>query len=205
MGWFEEAKAWKESDPSVTYRQIAQKFGVARQTVKNRFCAERKKGRVAEFPTAEELIRREKEKLQRRHEQQVLKRLLKDRSRTELICDTVRAAVASLPRIPLPEFRRVETDFDDEHVGLIISDCQVGQVVDPEETGGLGEYNIEVFKRRAKHLTKSVRKITSIHKRAYNLPVLHVFMLRHSGKRDHLRSEGLHRRGRCEPAVHCRR
>jgi hypothetical protein len=43
MGWFQEAKAWKESDPSVTYRQIAEKFGIARQTVKNRFCREKKR------------------------------------------------------------------------------------------------------------------------------------------------------------------
>ena len=165
----------------LSYAQIQERTGLSHSQLQNQLYKHRRKRREQEaqqkFPSAEELVRQEKAKLQRQHEQRVLKKLVKEQGRTELMCDAMREAMASLPPAHLPEFTPIETTFDDEHVGLIISDCQVGQVVDPEETGGLGEYNIQVFKRRAKYLTKSVRKITSIHKRAYNLPVLHVFVL----------------------------
>ena len=174
MGWFQEAKAWKESDPSVTYRQISQKFGIAKQTVKNRFCAERKRNQGTKFPSADELIEQEKAKLQRQHEQRVLQQLVKERGRTELMCDAVREAIAVLPPFPIPEFKPIDSEYDDEDAVLLISDCQIGQVVDPEETGGLGEYNLEVFKQRRRALTKSVRKIVKIHSNAYNVRRLFV-------------------------------
>jgi hypothetical protein len=41
--WFEKAKQLKIQDPNLTYSEIGKQLGIAEQTIKNRFCEERKK------------------------------------------------------------------------------------------------------------------------------------------------------------------
>jgi len=62
-------------------------------------------------------------------------------------------------------------------VGLIMSDAHVGHHHTFEETGGISEYNTDVFKKRINNLMYAVKDIKELHSRLYNLPTLHIFAL----------------------------
>ena len=81
--------------------------------------------------------------------------------------------VSKLPPIKVPKAR----EGTPEHMCLLLSDLHVGQEFSQEETGGFGEYNIEVFKERANSLRRGVIEIASLHSQLYELPELHIFAL----------------------------
>jgi hypothetical protein len=60
---------------------------------------------------------------------------------------------------------------------LILSDLHVGQHYTLEETGGISEYNIDVFKKRAENLKKATKDIVELHSKLYNMPNLHIFCI----------------------------
>jgi len=91
--------------------------------------------------------------------------------------EAIRDAVQAMPPLELPPVHTIHSRYPDEEACLIISDSHVGERVTLEETGGLGEYNLEIFRRRARNLTRSVREIRSIEGMARNIRRLHVWFL----------------------------
>jgi hypothetical protein len=70
-------------------------------------------------------------------------------------------AVRTLPSLQVKRTRRpvLDAQLDPEDLILHISDAQVGSVVSPAATGGLGGYNFEIFQRRAERYRTAVQKI----------------------------------------------
>lgn len=64
-----------------------------------------------------------------------------------------------------------------EHMVLLLSDLHVGQEFDLQETGGINQYNLKVFNKRAATLKKSLVEIYDIHSESYRIPELHIFGL----------------------------
>ena len=108
----------------------------------------------------------------------LLRELMRERTRTEMILETLRQTVLAMPAMdaPMPLSLATATGDAEEAVALV-SDVQIGQVVDPVLTGGLGGYSLDVFRARADRWTAAVAKITDLHRRAYPIPVLHLWML----------------------------
>jgi hypothetical protein len=158
-------------------REVAKATGVPRSTIGARIRKWKEEGFWTELPTVDELVDEEKRELVYKHQQNMIKNLTREKARTEVLADIVRQSVAALPPIDIEMPKPVKGPFDPEEAVLLISDCQVGQELRLEETGGLGEYNLEIFKERAHNLLESVRKITSIHKKAYDIPVLNIWLL----------------------------
>lgn len=65
----------------------------------------------------------------------------------------------------------------DEHLVLLLSDMHVGQEFYLEETGGINEYNLDIFHKRAENLQKALIEILEIHSEAYKIPELHILAL----------------------------
>ncbi|MDD4980272.1 MAG: metallophosphoesterase [Candidatus Omnitrophica bacterium] len=61
------------------------------------------------------------------------------------------------PKIKIP------SSLDEEEWGLLWSDSQIGELVNQKETGGLGNYNYEVFLRRLSFLKEGLIKIKHYH------------------------------------------
>ncbi len=108
-------------------------------------------------------------------------RLIKrDQARTDLIVEALQSAVYRLPA-PKP----VDISYDPpqqkkytaEHVGLVLSDLHIGAAYSLEETGGLSEFNLDIFYKRLSNLKKSVSRIIERHRLMYDLPELHIFCL----------------------------
>lgn len=104
----------------------------------------------------------------------------RDSTRTEIIIENIKSAIYRLPK-PKPTSLMYTANHDvhynPEHVGVIVSDVHVGAKYTLEETGGLSEYNLDIFKRRLNRLKTSVLEITERHRLMYEIPHLHVFCL----------------------------
>jgi hypothetical protein len=64
-----------------------------------------------------------------------------------------------------------------EHMVLLLSDLHVGQSFTNQETGDLGEYNYDVFMKRAENLRRGVLEILELHASLREIPTLHILGL----------------------------
>ena len=184
----------------MTYQQIADEMGIAWTTVKNHIYNARAAAKEADPESdVDEIVAAEKARQQRQHEERIVRKLLKDKARTDILCDILRDAVAAYKPLELPDEGYESGPGMPEQAVLLISDCQIGQETRAEETGGLGEYNLDVFRTRARALTDSVREITRIHRRAYPVDKLSVFFLGDivegetifAGQKDHIDADAV--------------
>lgn len=110
----------------------------------------------------------------------IQKSLDKYRLRADIIADKLYQAARNLPLAPPPvyvqDLNRKENRTA-EHMGLIFSDLHIGHEHTAEETGGLSEYNIEVFCKRLENLKKAITDIKELHSNLYKIPKLHIFSL----------------------------
>ncbi len=101
-------------------------------------------------------------------------------ARTEIIIDSMKSAYYRLPK-PKPSeisYRpHQEARYRQEHAGIILSDSHVGESFTLEETGGLSEFNHEIFKKRAELFRTRMLEIIERHRHMYDIPELHVFSL----------------------------
>jgi hypothetical protein len=116
---------------------------------------------------------------EQKHMKSVEDRLSMYRMRYDIIADRMEKAIDKLPEIKRcnwnPPKRKVHRG--EEHVGLILSDLHIGHSHSMEETGGLSEYNLDIFIKRLHSLQKSVSDIYELHSYLYELPTLHIFCL----------------------------
>lgn len=108
------------------------------------------------------------------------KLLKKDFTRTQIVIDNLKSSIYRLPKPKSSELLYKPTKdskYRSEHVGIILSDVHVGECHSYEETGGLSEYNVDVFKQRAESFKDKVLDITDRHRHMYDLPELHIFSL----------------------------
>lgn len=154
------------------YRQIlnhiSEQYGVGATTLRRVLQEIRaKKGGLSDADIAERRIR------QSQRQQSVRRDTF-----WSMIGDTFTAAVQAIPapKEPPPSIKH-KSAREPEEVGLMISDCQIGQLVDVGETGGLGNYNYAEFKARATFMLKSFSKIIDIQTATTPAPALNVFFL----------------------------
>ena len=116
-------------------------------------------------------------------EAKTAKQLWKERAWTALIMDMCLDAIQACPEPTCEKARvsgRKSSKVPSKHkeiANLMISDVEIGQIVDPTETGNYGKYNYEVFKERAKNLKHGVEQILGLHQSLYPVPELNVFFL----------------------------
>jgi hypothetical protein len=104
----------------------------------------------------------------------------REQARTEIMIDSMKTAIYRLPKPKLSDITwcpKPDRPFSDEHVGVILSDLHIGESFTLQETGGLGEYNHQIFLRRLASLKDTVLDIAAKHRVLYNLPVLHIMCL----------------------------
>jgi hypothetical protein len=99
--------------------------------------------------------------------------------RNELIVDLLEKSIEALPKIKKSTWqpsKKVKPD-QSEDVGVILSDLHVGHCHTLEDTGGLTEYNYDIFLKRMENLKKALAGIIELHSTLYKLPVLRIFSL----------------------------
>jgi hypothetical protein len=102
------------------------------------------------------------------------------RMRSDVIADKLSQSVTVLPPAPLKTWEpknRVKTSHAPEDMGLLLSDLHIGHEHTSEETGGLSEYSVDIFKQRLYNLQYAVADIYELHSTLYDIPALHIFSL----------------------------
>lgn len=98
--------------------------------------------------------------------------------RSELIAERLFKNVKSLPDVTKTYHpKKVRSKQSNEEVCLMLSDFHLGYEYTLEETGGIAEYNYDVFKRRLNNLKKNVTEKLELHLPQYKKKVLNIFLL----------------------------
>jgi len=109
------------------------------------------------------------------------KMLKKEEARTQVIIDHCKSAIYRLPKPKksntVYSYAPSSKKYKAEHVGIILSDLHIGEEFTMQETGGLSEYNIDIFKQRLERLKNTTSEIIERHRNMYQLPHLHIFCL----------------------------
>jgi hypothetical protein len=107
------------------------------------------------------------------------KRLNVFRMRADLIADAIERSVEALPKVPPAVYKPTQKQkkHNPQDVGVMLSDFHVGQQHTLEETGGLSEYNIDIFLRRLDNLKRGIIEITERHQSDTIIENLHLFCL----------------------------
>lgn len=109
------------------------------------------------------------------------KLIKRDQGRTQIIIDNCKAAIYRIPKPKSADYTypksRSSKKYRAEHLGVVLSDLHIGESYTLEDTGGLAEYNLSIFKQRLERMKKSVFEITERHRLMYDIPELHIFCL----------------------------
>jgi hypothetical protein len=107
------------------------------------------------------------------------KKMISDVMKTEILVDTIERIIK--PYNVCPEVYKPKQDkfkkHSDEDVGILLSDLHVGHSHTLEETNGISEYNLNVFKKRLNNLKIISSDIIDLHSQLYDMPKLHIFCL----------------------------
>ena len=115
----------------------------------------------------------ERDKMRRRAEEEVRRELLRQKATSDVIIAAFEKLMPQMPLVsikphPMPTSkRRPQTAIQ------LLSDAHIGNHVDREETGGLGEYSYEIFQERLELLGKGIRSIVNnYHRPVHPVPRL---------------------------------
>ena len=105
----------------------------------------------------------------------------RDKARTDVIIENVKSAIYRLPKPKQSQIvyssPKDERSYSEEHAVVMISDLHVGAGYSLSETGGLGEYNVDIFKKRLENLKVGLLEIIERHRLMYNINHLHIVCL----------------------------
>jgi len=99
--------------------------------------------------------------------------------RGNIIADRIESSLRSLPLVSevYRPTKITKGKRKQEEVGVVLSDLHIGQEYSLEETGGIAEYNEQIFLSRLNRLKHSVVDIINLHSKLYDIPVLNIFCL----------------------------
>jgi len=124
---------------------------------------------------AKELIEIRKERLCELGEKRKMNEHLNTIAKQELIYEKIISSIAQVPLIKSVYVKpKKHTDTSPQEAFMLLSDAHIGLAVVREEVGGLGEYNVPIFKRRVYTYLEKVLRITELHRTTHNIDTIHV-------------------------------
>lgn len=127
-----------------------------------------------------DLIEIRKQRIKKETEIKKQNEYLKKIATNDLIADRLEQCILSVPPINIKDIKypkNIKFTTRPQEALLLLSDLHVGLAVLPEEVGGIGDYNLDIFKRRLDNLVKKVIKITGMHRKTHKVDKLNIFML----------------------------
>lgn len=105
--------------------------------------------------------------------------LERERDRTAALIGVYRELLPPLAQLaPYPAPSSGKGKDEESHVAMLdLSDAHIGEKVDVEVTGGLGEYNFEIFLARLEILRRGVHRLTDLARKQYPVDTLYLNLL----------------------------
>lgn len=148
--------------------EIASRCKKSTRTIRDRITTGIRLGVLKKKEVNIEKIDSIKKELKYGDEKRLVQQILKEKSRTELIIDSVKEAIKPIEYRD-PEFKIEDIKHggkEEEQACLVISDVHVGKKTK--------SYNTNVFKQRLDKLTKSVIRITELLRNGYKIDTLNI-------------------------------
>ncbi len=82
--------------------------------------------------------------------------LRRERIKTQQVVEACLAGIAKLKIKPVKPPKPTKKKEHELEAHILRSDCQIGEVVDPQSTSGLGEYSFDIYLQRLDTLTEKV-------------------------------------------------
>lgn len=104
----------------------------------------------------------------------------REQARTHVIIDNILSSIYRLPKPKSSDITykpRHKHQYTAEHLGIMLSDLHIGAAYTLDDTGGLSEYNLDIFKQRLERMKNAVIGIVERHRLMYDIPELHIFCL----------------------------
>lgn len=97
----------------------------------------------------------------------------------DIVGDKIAESVKPLQvaKYPIYTAPKSKQKHNPEDVVALLSDLHIGHHHTLEETGGLSEFNIDIFRQRCKNLMYGVADIFDLHSNLYRMPHLHIACL----------------------------
>lgn len=130
----------------------------------------------------QEIIARDRKIARLEENDRLLRRNYKAQTREtaglDALLEAIYSTVPSLPKAVIPAPYKVRgKEVEEESAVLCLGDWHYGQVVDPEENGGISVYNIDVAKRRIEFTIDTAIKLAYEKLQGYKFRRLYVFGL----------------------------
>jgi len=128
----------------------------------------------------EDLLSEKKDKTLQIHELRKQNEFLEKLAKEEIIIEKIISSISAVPKINIRDIKYPEKNkflTRPQEAVLCLSDLHIGLAVKPDEVGNLGNYNIDIFKKRLDNLVKKVTAITEHHRCTSKLDTLHIFSL----------------------------
>jgi hypothetical protein len=119
----------------------------------------------------------EKEKIIEKTQNNKIKESIESIAKTDLIIEKIIKSITKAPKVEPFSINIIKTNHSPQEAFLLISDCHVGLSVIPEEVGGIGGYNTEIYMKRLKNLVNTAFRITDLHRKTHIIETLHIPML----------------------------
>lgn len=183
-----KAKKWTEKELEYLYNQrlqgtpyriIAHKLGRSENAVEKKYNKDTVWS-IYKFYNPEAELARKQGVLDKygKSEISINKALDRYRIQADIVGDKLAQAARTLPVAPPPKYKpRNKNERTAEDMGLMLSDLHIGHEHTMEETGGLSEYNLDIFLARLENLKLAITDIYELHSKLYKIPTLHVFSL----------------------------
>ncbi|MFH1547417.1 MAG: hypothetical protein ABIC57_02935 [bacterium] len=129
-----------------------------------------------------ETIERDKElnslKAERDHFRKLYQTAIKESSGLDRIVNSIRELSPAIPEVR-PKLFKTDTHKTSRPLSVVapIADTHIGERVDPDQLGGLNQYNIDIFNRRLYGWVKKVLRLIHLRGQYANIPILYVPML----------------------------
>lgn len=107
------------------------------------------------------------------------KKIHLEKIKAEIIADRIEKVVNPYPKAPAVWKPTVKSEkkHQPEDAVILLSDLHIGCHFTYEETGGLAEYNNQVYNQRVDKLKVSTADIAELHSQLYEIPTLHIMNL----------------------------
>jgi hypothetical protein len=134
---------------------------------------------AVEYAQQVDVIEQEKQKIKEKAERDAYKKFVRGEAIASTVIDELTAAQERVADWKPHKLIRVDKrkSFSDEDANRICSDWQCGELVRPDETGGLAEFNSDIAAKRVETMAQDVYEIIKIQSKSFNVPHLNLWFL----------------------------
>jgi hypothetical protein len=94
-----------------------------------------------------------------KHLRKLYKGTTKESAALDAMVEAIYEVVPTMQTVRVPKRRVITDDVEEESLVLLLGDLHIGEVVDPDQTSGIAEFNVDIARRRIQYTVDTAIKI----------------------------------------------